>query len=64
MALFPTLGRQRAQQRYTCLEASGSTARYLYESVASGFRAELVVDGDGLVSDYPGVWERVEAGAR
>jgi hypothetical protein len=61
VALFPTLELRRAEQRYTRLDAAGG-ARYLYESVATGFRVELLVDDDGLVMDYPGFWERVAAG--
>jgi len=41
-------------QAYTRLEDH----RYLFESLASGFRAELELDDDGLVLDYPGVFER------
>ncbi len=38
-----------------------TTFRLWYEMVcdASGFSAELAVDGDGLVMDYPGVFRRV-----
>ena len=32
--------------------------RFRYRNLASGFTAELAVDGDGLVLDYPGVWRR------
>lgn len=32
--------------------------RYLFESLESGFRAELELDDDGLVLDFPGVFER------
>jgi hypothetical protein len=31
---------------------------YHFESLGSGFRAELEVDEDGLVLDYPGLFER------
>jgi uncharacterized protein len=64
VAVVPTLELTRVQQRYTCLEAGEHTGRYLYESPATGLRAELVVDGDGLVIDYPGVWDRPPAGPR
>jgi hypothetical protein len=43
-----------ADQRYTRLDAEG---RYRYES--GTFRTDLVVDGDGVVVDYPGLWRRV-----
>lgn len=43
-------------QRYTCLE---SGRRYLYENADGSFSAELAVDEDGLVLDYPGLFERL-----
>ena len=46
-------------QRYTCLERRPDVARYLYESIESGFRAELTVDADGLVMEYAGLFRRV-----
>lgn len=33
-----------------------SEQRFQYVSIASGFSAELKVDGAGLVTDYPGIW--------
>lgn len=33
--------------------------RYRYESLASGFTAEMEVDQNGLVKDYPGAFRRV-----
>lgn len=41
-------------QRYTRLD----TDRYLYESRDGDFRREITVDDDGLVVDYPGLFER------
>ncbi len=43
-------------QRYTCL-AEGR--RYQFEGLGTGFSAELEVDPDGLVVDYPGLFHRV-----
>jgi hypothetical protein len=63
VALFPKLVLQRAGQRYTRLEASENTRPYLYESMTTDFRAELDVDGDGIVIDYPGIWERLVRGS-
>ncbi|QDL91376.1 transcriptional regulator [Paroceanicella profunda] len=59
MAYLPVPGLTPSpmRQRYTRLGAG----RYLYESVESGFRAELPVDADGLVGDYPGLFRRLEA---
>jgi uncharacterized protein len=44
-------------QRYTTL-ASGSL--YRFESPASGFTADLPVDADGFVLDYPGLFKRLD----
>lgn len=44
-----------AKQRYTNL----GNGIYKYESLASGFTANLQVDTEGLVLDYPGIWHRV-----
>ena len=52
---FPELTVERLRQRYTRL----ADDRYRYESVDSGFTAELQVDTDGLVVMYEGLWERV-----
>jgi hypothetical protein len=55
---IPDLHYQRSGQRYTCLERGNSQSRYLYESLGSNFKAELVVDEDGLVISYQGIWDR------
>jgi hypothetical protein len=44
-----------AKQRYTRL----AERRYLYEDATFDFTAELEVDKDGLVLDYPGLFRRV-----
>ncbi len=44
------------RQRYTCLIPG---RRYLYESDDGSFRAELPVDEDGLVIDYPTLCKRL-----
>lgn len=46
-----------SEQRYTHLGAADDGARYRYES--GSFRADLLVDADGIVLDYPGLWRRV-----
>ena len=46
-------------QRYTCLDIHAHGALYRYESVESGYTAELAVDAGGLVIDYPGLFRRV-----
>ncbi len=47
------------RQRYTCIELGPESARYRYESVESGFTAELTVNADGLVIEYPQLWRMV-----
>jgi len=53
----PDFRPRAATQRYTCLEQSLAGAVYRYES--GQFRADLRVDGQGVVESYPGLWERV-----
>lgn len=43
------------KQRYTCIEPG---RRYVYEGLETGFRAEIEVDGVGLVLDYPSAFRR------
>ena len=52
---FPDLTVRPLRQRYARL----STATYLYESLESGFRAEIEVDDTGMVVRYAGGWERI-----
>jgi len=53
---FPDLTVQPLSQRYTRLGKD----TYRYES-NTGFSAEIVVDDLGLVTTYPGGWERIAA---
>ncbi len=53
---LPGLQVSRFRQRYTCLSSGNGGAKYRYESVESGFVAELKVDEDGLVADYPNIF--------
>ena len=46
-------------QRYTCLEKNDRGGLYRYLNLDSGFTADLPVDADGLVTDYPGLFKRV-----
>ena len=49
------------QQRYTCLEVTPSGGRYRFESLKDGvssFTADLPVDHDQLVLDYPELFKR------
>jgi uncharacterized protein len=52
----PDLQLVRANQIYTCIEPG---ARFRYENADSDFSADLDVDSDGLVIDYPGLFERL-----
>jgi len=52
---LPALSVQPSMQRYTCLDAR----RYRFESLATGYTADLTVDEDGLVIEYPDLWKRV-----
>jgi hypothetical protein len=52
---FPDLEVDLDFQRYTRLEED----LYLYESLDSDFSREITVDLDGIVVDYPGLFERL-----
>ncbi|MBC7929740.1 MAG: putative glycolipid-binding domain-containing protein [Rubrivivax sp.] len=47
------------RQRYTCLAVSSVGGEYRFESLDSSFTADLPVDADGLVEDYPTLFRRV-----
>src|SRR5215203_2479154 len=44
------------RQRYGCLESRTDGGLYRFEALPGGFTAELPVDPDGLVIDYPGLF--------
>jgi uncharacterized protein len=50
------------RQRYGCLEAKADGGLYRFEALPSGFTAELPVDAEGLVIDYPGLFRRAWSG--
>ncbi len=52
----PDLTISRMDQRYTCLWQDENGGAFRYESLRSGFTAELKVDRDGLVVDYPNIF--------
>lgn len=53
----PAMTATQVEQRYTCLESlSSSGGVFRYESLESGFTADLYVDSDGVVVNYPGVF--------
>lgn len=56
----PELRVETTTQKYTCLDPLNEDGgRYRYESVSTGFKAELPIDSDGLVIDYPELFDRV-----
>jgi hypothetical protein len=57
----PSLAYAVARQRYTCLQQEPGGAVYRYEGLGTNFTADLAVDRDGLVVDYPGLWRRASS---
>jgi len=55
----PDLSVSVARQRYTCLTWGADGGRYRFEDLGSDFTAEISLDGDGLVVDYPRLARRV-----
>lgn len=55
----PELNVSRAEQIYTYLQSGPDGGVVRYESRTTGFTADLRVDADQLVTDYPGVFRRV-----
>ncbi len=56
---IPQLDVKAARQRYTCLQVSPEGGVYRYKGLSTGFTADLPVDRDGLVVDYPELCRRV-----
>ncbi|MGH2584262.1 MAG: putative glycolipid-binding domain-containing protein [Dehalococcoidia bacterium] len=57
---LPEMTVQRSPQRYTCLAPLTSKGgSFRYASLSSDFTADLPLDTDGLVLDYPGLVRRV-----
>jgi len=56
----PDLSIRPFPQRYTCLTRTDTDAIYRYESLEGTFTADLPVNSQGLVIDYPKGWKRVE----
>jgi hypothetical protein len=57
--LIPEIELMTVKQRYTCLELNANGGLYKYESMESDFEADLPIDSDGLVMDYPGLFKSV-----
>ncbi len=56
---LPELRIERARQEYTRLGPGTRGVRWRFRGLDSDFVAELEVDEDGLVRDYPGIARRV-----
>jgi hypothetical protein len=59
---IPSLQLSPALQRYTCLAQHPDHSLYRFESPADDFAADIQVDQDGLVVEYPGLFRRVWVG--
>jgi hypothetical protein len=55
---LPAMTAEPVEQAYTRLKER----RYRYEGITSQYTAELHVDDDGLVIDYPELFRRVQSG--
>jgi hypothetical protein len=55
---FDTFSPTIDSQCYRCLQPG---RRYRYQALDRSFAADLSVDSDGLVIDYPTLFERVES---
>ncbi len=53
----PELGISKFGQKYTCISRDKGGGIFKYESLKSGFTADLSIDEDGLVVDYPGIFK-------
>lgn len=60
---LPMLSVAPERQRYSCLETRDDGALYRFDAIPSGFTADLPLDADGLVLDYPGLFRRVWSGS-
>lgn len=61
----PEMWVEPVRQRYTCLKRDAQGGLYRFESLDgefAGFTADLPVDADGLVLDYPGLFRRARLG--
>jgi hypothetical protein len=56
---IPDLEVSFVQQKYTRLDPAEPPTRFLYQNVSNDFRAELTVDKDGIVVDYPNLWRQI-----
>jgi hypothetical protein len=57
----PDLDVSPMDQEYTWLDPDEPPTRFRYRNLTSGYTAELTVDRDGLVIDYPGIWRQISS---
>jgi hypothetical protein len=57
--LLPALTIQAKPQEYTLLERGVTGSRWRFRAPDSDFTAELAVDREGVVLDYPGIARRI-----
>ena len=57
----PELSVEPVRQRYTLLSRDTERGEALYRYESGSFSADLTVDADGYVTNYPGLWRRVES---
>lgn len=58
----PELTIRPVRQRYTLLPGRATSAGPVYRYESGSFSADLPVDDDGFVIDYPGLWRRTGPG--
>jgi hypothetical protein len=56
---IPEMRLSRSRQRYTRLEPRDDFNHYRFEALESGFEAEIAVDEEGLVVDYPDLFTSI-----
>jgi uncharacterized protein len=56
---FPDLGVRPVRQRYTLLSGGDAAGEAMYRYESGDYRADLPVDADSFVTDYPGLWDRI-----
>jgi hypothetical protein len=59
----PGLAVSALDQEYTRLDPAAPPRRFRYRNLLTPFEAELAVDEDGVVVDYPPVWRRRGGGS-
>jgi uncharacterized protein len=56
---IPDLSVRPNRQRYTLLPGGDARGEAIFRYESGTFRADLPTDGDGFVTDYPGLWDRI-----